>query len=382
MHSDWAHLVVFRSSEVVTNEHNGRKKRQRGTKGKLLHSAKWSSESKGYIFMLYQPSENYIKNLQLATCFDRMRSLCESTNIRIRWYIFWDIPCSHLKAKQSFGGICSLHLQCKSVSKRSNHSEVGRKLNFLIGLVSDPEDGGNYIPEEGTLHTHGVTTSNPKYTYIYRHVHECAIDGVWIANGIYWTASMTLSVTHTLYNSLQHALRLLRLLCLHRLSPGNGFQRRAFLSFRVHVLTMWRMSPNWLNSSQSQSHIAIDGQSVSKSWCRALSWGSWSDIYYCLIDTVCSSGAPSLTRGRICLLNMLLALASAVFLGSESLGTRDHISVSQIWDFPFCCLLWLAGSQWRYLTPLPHRWVELSVIVGFLLYSLSSDHSTESATIA
>jgi hypothetical protein len=31
----------------------------------------------------------------------------------------------------------------------------------------------------------------------------------------------------------------------------------------------------------------------------------------------------------------LLALASAVILGSESLGTRDHILLSQIWDFLF-----------------------------------------------
>jgi hypothetical protein len=34
--------------------------------------------------------------------------------------------------------------------------------------------------------------------------------------------------------------------------------------------------------SQSQSHIVTDGQSVSKSWCRA----SWPDIYYCLTVTV------------------------------------------------------------------------------------------------
>jgi hypothetical protein len=51
---------------------------------------------------------------------------------------------------------------------------------------------------------------------------------------------------------------------------------------------------------------------------------------------------------------MLLALASAVFLGSESLGTRDHILLSQIWDFPFRRLLRLAGSRWRYSTPPPH----------------------------
>jgi hypothetical protein len=32
---------------------------------------------------------------------------------------------------------------------------------------------------------------------------------------------------------------------------------------------------------------------------------------------------------------MQLALASVVFLGSEPLGTRDHILLSQIWDFRF-----------------------------------------------
>jgi hypothetical protein len=37
---------------------------------------------------------------------------------------------------------------------------------------------------------------------------------------------------------------------------------------------------------------------------------------------------------------MLLDLASAVFLGSESLGTRDRILLSQTGDFPFRRLLW------------------------------------------
>jgi hypothetical protein len=74
----------------------------------------------------------------------------------------------------------------------------------------------------------------------------------------------------------------------------------------------------------------------------------------------CFCGAPSLTRGRVCLLFMLLALASAVFLGSESLGIIDHILLSQIWDFPFRRLLRLAGSWWRYSTPPPHGWLGLS----------------------
>jgi hypothetical protein len=71
---------------------------------------------------------------------------------------------------------------------------------------------------------------------------------------------------------------------------------------------------------------------------------------------VCWLGVLPLTRGRVCHLRFLLALASAVILGSESLGTRDHILLSYIWDFPFRRLLRLAGSRWRYSTPPPHGW--------------------------
>jgi hypothetical protein len=49
---------------------------------------------------------------------------------------------------------------------------------------------------------------------------------------------------------------------------------------------------------------------------------------------VCWSGAPSLTIGRICRLQLLLVLASAVILESESSGSHSHILLSQIWDFP------------------------------------------------
>jgi hypothetical protein len=56
------------------------------------------------------------------------------------------------------------------------------------------------------------------------------------------------------------------------------------------------------------------------------------------------------------LLYTLLALANLVFLGSESLGARDHNLLSQIWDFPFRRLLRLAGSRCRYSNPTPHGW--------------------------
>jgi hypothetical protein len=69
----------------------------------------------------------------------------------------------------------------------------------------------------------------------------------------------------------------------------------------------------------------------------------------------------SLTRGRVCRLQLLLALASAVILGSESLGTRDYILLSQIRDFPFHRLLRLTGLRWRYSTPRPHGLLSVSV---------------------
>jgi hypothetical protein len=87
-----------------------------------------------------------------------------------------------------------------------------------------------------------------------------------------------------------------------------------------------------------------------------------------------SCGAPSLTRGQVCLLYMLLALASAVFLGSESLGTCDHILLFQIWDFPFLRPLRLAGSRWRHSTPPPHGClISIFYICSPSLYRLSMD---------
>jgi hypothetical protein len=49
---------------------------------------------------------------------------------------------------------------------------------------------------------------------------------------------------------------------------------------------------------------------------------------------VCWFGAPSLTRGRVCPLQLLLALARAVIFGSESRRTRGHILLSH-WRLPF-----------------------------------------------
>jgi hypothetical protein len=44
--------------------------------------------------------------------------------------------------------------------------------------------------------------------------------------------------------------------------------------------------------------------------------------------------ASSLTRGLVCCLQLLLGIASAAILGSESRETHDHILLTQIRDSP------------------------------------------------
>jgi hypothetical protein len=68
----------------------------------------------------------------------------------------------------------------------------------------------------------------------------------------------------------------------------------------------------------------------------------------------CWCGALSLTRGRVCHLQLLLVLARAVSFGYESRGTCDHILLPQIQDFASCRLLRLAELRWRYSNPPPH----------------------------
>jgi hypothetical protein len=68
----------------------------------------------------------------------------------------------------------------------------------------------------------------------------------------------------------------------------------------------------------------------------------------------CWCGTISLIWGRVCRLQLLMTLASAVIFGSESRETPDLILLSQIRDFHFRCLLRLKGLRWRYSTPPPH----------------------------
>jgi hypothetical protein len=93
-----------------------------------------------------------------------------------------------------------------------------------------------------------------------------------------------------------------------------------------------------------------------------------SGAYYQIFITVrqlrvCWYRTVSLRRGRVSRLQFLLALTSAIIFWSESRGTRDHILLSQIRDFPFSRLLRLAGSRWRYSTPPPHGFLHTVILL-------------------
>jgi hypothetical protein len=128
--------------------------------------------------------------------------------------------------------------------------------------------------------------------------------------------------------------------------------------------------------SESESYITTDGQSASLSCNKAPIWGLRPDLDYCQTVAGLLMWAFSMTRGRVCRLQLLLAFASAVILGSESLGTHDHILLSQIRDFPFRRLLRLAGSRWMYSTPPPHRWESVLICTACYIVSWRTHRKT------
>jgi hypothetical protein len=147
---------------------------------------------------------------------------------------------------------------------------------------------------------------------------------------------------YTIHKSQRQPLSLFQLAVSSPAVPWQRLQQWRLFTFTHSGSSFTASRTEQLNwSSQSQSHIATDDQSISKSWCRAPS-AAHDQIFITLWQLrSCFCGAPSLTRGRVCLLCMLVALASVVFFGSDP----------HIWDFPFRRLLRLAVSRWRHSTP-------------------------------
>jgi hypothetical protein len=81
---------------------------------------------------------------------------------------------------------------------------------------------------------------------------------------------------------------------------------------------------------------------VSRSVCLGIMYpsGAYDQIFITVRQLlVYWYGVLSLTRGRVCRLQLLLTLAIAVIVGPQSRGTPDNILLSRIRDFPFRCLL-------------------------------------------
>jgi hypothetical protein len=131
----------------------------------------------------------------------------------------------------------------------------------------------------------------------------------------------------------------------------------------------WYVLPSMNNEHTKAKVKVMLRPTVSRSFCLGIKhpFGAYDQIFVTVRHFwVCSCGAPSLTRWRVCHLQLLLALASAVIFGSESRGTPNHVLLSQFLEFPFRRLPQLAGLRWRISTPPQHRII--SVTEFWVLY--------------
>jgi hypothetical protein len=103
----------------------------------------------------------------------------------------------------------------------------------------------------------------------------------------------------------------------------------------IHVKKFWK--PSAIRGQVSESELLYDCRFTANQFVLApsplrptTSHFIFQLITYCYSPYVTSS----LTRGWVCRLQLLLALASAVILRFESRGTHNHILLSQIRDSP------------------------------------------------
>jgi hypothetical protein len=192
------------------------------------------------------------------------------------------------------------------------------------------------------------------------------IDGVWIGDWIYWP------FTDRKYNSITN-FHTLQITTAHAKPSQSAFSS----CFPVTNLKNGGSSASMLMSLSSGKYHTTEPKwvlslilwpMVSRPVCLGIKhmYGAYDQIFINVRQLlVCWCGALSLMRGQVCHLQLLLALARANIFGSNFCGTCDHNFLSQIRDFLFRHLLWLAGLRWRYSTPPPHGTLEFTNQIPF-----------------
>jgi hypothetical protein len=82
----------------------------------------------------------------------------------------------------------------------------------------------------------------------------------------------------------------------------------------IKKLQKWPRPNKRLSRIDRQSHIATDGQSVCLSWCRAPA-GAHDQMFLLVWKLLsCPRGEPSLTRGRVCHLSVIVLVSMYKYL--------------------------------------------------------------------
>jgi hypothetical protein len=158
---------------------------------------------------------------------------------------------------------------------------------------------------------------------------------------------------------------------LHEVLHGQSF---IFCYITPSSSTKVNVTPNFTalqSESESESELLYDWRFTVNQFVLATSPLRLTTCNFIFQLNTCGYSpyvTSFLTTEWVWRLQLLLVLASAVILRSESRGTHDHILLSQIRDspnlegpylyppgtgFPFRRLLRLAGLQWKYSASLP-----------------------------
>jgi hypothetical protein len=169
------------------------------------------------------------------------------------------------------------------------------------------------------------------------------------------------TVIHTLGLSVSTS-RLLRKDLNTETITSNHYE--VFLSFLVqstrNLGTELKLCSNPESESESESYVTTDGQSASLSWYKAPIRGLRPDFYFRSEHGIRLTVTFLIPCGALCDERTGLSFVCTAGPCQRSLSRvlvswdlSPYFTVSDL-RLPFCRLLRLAGSWWRYSTPPPH----------------------------